>query len=95
MHSLRAVGAVVSERHIEIQTKLSALEPVCSFGFVVLYFHVLCYWHEMYRVSARLPASYPELLKNFDEIYCWKMDKNHLSSELKFVFVGRVKFIRV
>jgi len=47
----------------------------------------------MYRVSARLHASSPELLNNFDEIYCWKIDKNHLSSELKFGFVGRVKFI--
>lgn len=53
MNSLRAVEDVVSGRHIAIQTKLSALEPVCSFGFVVLYFLVLCHWHEMYRVSAR------------------------------------------
>jgi hypothetical protein len=95
MHSLHAVGAVVSGRHIAIQTKLTALEPVYSYGFVVLYFHVLCHWHKIYRVSALLPASSPELLNNFDEIYCWKIDKNNLSSELKFGFVGRVKFTRI
>ena len=49
----------------------------------------------LYRASFRLPASSPELLDNFDDIYCWKIDKNHLSSELKFGFVGRVIFVGV
>lgn len=56
--------AAVSRKLVAIQTKLSAIEPVCSFGFVVLYFRALCRWHMVSRVSVRCHASSPELLNS-------------------------------